>query len=120
MIIWVLVIVMLADMAIGAFAQTTQPATPLSASAAAPLPPLFQSLRYEEDWSYLEDRSRRSEWLDRLKHIPLDKYGWYLSLGGEARIRYEYFDEFNFGAGPEDEDGYLLLSYLACAGTHFG
>src|SRR5215510_1312179 len=120
MIIWVLVIVTLADMGMGAFAQTTQPATPLPTAASTPLPPLFQSLRYEEDWSYLEDRSRRSEWLDRLKHIPLDKNGWYLSLGGEARIRYEYFDEFNFGAGPQDEDGYLLQRYLVHADAHFG
>jgi hypothetical protein len=34
------------------------------------------------------------------------------SLGGEARIRYEYFDEFNFGAGRQDENGYLELPRL--------
>src|SRR5262245_11359672 len=116
MTVCVLTIVTLAGMGIGAFAQTTQSATPLP----APAPPLFQSLRFDEDWSYLDDKSRRSEWLDRLKYIPLDKYGLYLSLGGEARIRYEYFDQFNFGAGPQDDNGYLLQRYLVHADVHFG
>jgi len=95
------------------FGQTQQPATP-------PSPPLFQPLRYEEDWSYLEDKSRRSEWLHKIKYIPLNNKGWYLSLGGETRTRYEYFDQFNFGAGPQDDDGYLLQRYLLHTDAHFG
>src|SRR5262245_24693239 len=105
------------------FAQTPLPTTAPPAvepAPARPSPPPFQSLRYEEDWSYLEDKSRRTEWLDGLKYVPLNRRGWYLSLGGEARIRYEYFDEFNFGAGPQDENGYLLQRYLAHADVHFG
>jgi hypothetical protein len=125
MIICVLVIVMLAGVGIGVFAQTMQTATPPPAAAPAPAPspqspPPFQSLRYEEDWSYLKDESMRSEWLDRMKYIPLNNRGWYLSLGGEARIRYEYFDQFNFGAGPQDDDGYLLQRFLLHADAHFG
>src|SRR5262245_33305165 len=120
MIICFLLIATLAGIGIGAFAQTTQPATPLPAAAPTPSPPLFQSLRFDEDWSYLKDESMRSECLDRLKYVPLNGRDWYLSLGGEARIRYEYFDEFNFGAGPQDENGYLLQRYLAHADMHFG
>jgi hypothetical protein len=41
-------------------------------------------LRYDEDWSYLGDESRRSEWLERLKYIPLNERGWRLSLGGDG------------------------------------
>src|SRR5262245_11859061 len=122
MIICVLLIVMLSGIGLEAFAQTTQ-STPLPAAAPTPSPqspPSFQPLRYDEDWSYLEDESRRSEWLDRLKYIPLNNRGWYLSLGGEARIRYEYFSQFNFGAGPQDDDGYLLQRYLLHADGHFG
>src|SRR5262245_58218399 len=113
----------IAGIGTGAFAQTTQPATSPPAAAQAPSPqspPLFQPLRYDEDWSYLADESRRSEWLDRMKYIPLNERGWYLSLGGEARMRYEYFSQFNFGAGPQDDDGYLLQRYLLHADAHFG
>src|SRR5262245_39984398 len=82
------------------------------------LPP-YQSLRYEEDWTYLNDKTQRSDAFDTLKYIPLNER-WYLSLGSEARIRYEYFDQFNFGAGPQDDNGYLLQRYLVHADVHFG
>jgi Alginate export len=55
-----------------------------------------------------------------LKYIPLNQCRWYLSLGGETRSRYEYFDEYNFGAGPQDPNGYLLQRYLTHADVHFG
>src|SRR5262245_14212594 len=98
-ILYVLVIVTIPGASMGAFGQTAHPATPLPVATQAsspPSPPPFQALRYDEDWSYLGDESRRSEWLDRMKYIPLNERGWYLSLGGEARIRYEYFSQFNF------------------------
>src|SRR5262245_5202425 len=117
----VFVIVTIAGVGMGAFGQTARPAKPLPGAAPSPQsPPPFQPLRYDEDWSYLGDESRRSEWLDRLKYIPLNERGWYLSLGGEARIRYEYFSQFNFGAGPQDDTGYLLQRYLLHADAHFG
>src|SRR5262249_18313116 len=117
------VIVPIAGGGIGAFGQTAHPATPLPVAAPAPSPqspPPFQPLRYDEDWSYLGDESRRSEWLDRLKYIPLNERGWYLSLGGEARFRYEYFSQFNFGLGPQGDNGYLVQRYLLHADAHFG
>ena len=83
----------------------------------------YQPLRYEEDWSYLSDKTKRREDLDRLKYIPLGKpdgRDWYLSLGGEARIRYEYFSQFNFGAGPQDDNGYLLQRYLLHTAAQLG
>src|SRR5262245_64710134 len=120
-IVCVVVIVTIAGVGTMAFGQTAQPATPLPVAAPSPQsPPPFQPLRYDEDWSYLRDESRRSEWLDRLKYIPLNERGWYLSIGGEARIRYEYFSQFNFGAGPQDDNGYLLQRYLFHADAHFG
>src|SRR5262245_65981118 len=92
----VFVIVTIAGVGMGAFGQKAQPSKPLPVAASSPpSPPLFQPLRYDEDWSYLGDESRRSEWLDRLKYIPLNERGWYLSLGGEARIRSEYFSQHN-------------------------
>jgi Alginate export len=91
-----------------------QPPTP------KPSPPPYLPQRYDEDWSYLRDHSKRLDPLDKLKYIPLNDRGWYVSVGGEARIRYEYFSEFAFGAGPQDANGYLLQRYLLHADWHLG
>jgi hypothetical protein len=86
----------------------------------SPTPALYQPQRYDEDWSYLSDSTRRTDWFDRLKYIRLNDRGWYLSLGGEGRIRYEYFSEFAFGAGPQDSNGYWLQRYLLHTDWHLG
>ncbi|MGH9874918.1 MAG: alginate export family protein [Pyrinomonadaceae bacterium] len=85
-----------------------------------PSPPAYQQQRYDEDWSYLSDGGRRTDPLDELKYIRLTNRGWYVSLGGEARVRYEYFNEFAFGAGPQDSNGYVLQRYLLHADWHLG
>jgi hypothetical protein len=55
-------------------------------------PEPFKQLRYEEDYRYLRDESLRTDHLDRIKYIPLNKdESVYLSLGGEIRQRYEIF-----------------------------
>jgi hypothetical protein len=81
----------------------------------------FKSLRYDEDYSYLRDPARRTEPLDALKYIPLnsDATSW-LTLGGEVRERYEYFQNYRWGEGPQDKDGYLLQRYMLHADTHAG
>jgi hypothetical protein len=85
-----------------------------------PAPP-YSVLRYTEDYSYLKDPAARTDFLDPIKYIPLNSAGdWYASLGGQARYRYEYFDHANFGAGPQDKDGYHLTRLLANADIHFG
>jgi len=86
----------------------------------SPTPSPYQQQRYDEDWSYLSDRARHTDWFDRIKYIPFNDRGWYLSLGGEARIRYEYFSKFAFGAGPQDNNGYWLQRYLLHADWHLG
>src|SRR4051812_14941108 len=92
----------------------------LSVSAAlvagAQEPPPFKLVRYDEDYSYLKDESRRTEPLDRIKYIPLDREGKsFLTLGGEVRERYEYFHNSLWGQGPQDNDGYLLQRYMVHA-----
>jgi hypothetical protein len=86
----------------------------------SPAPPPYQQQRYDEDWSYLRNTELQTDSLDRLKYIPLNDRGWYVSLGGEARARYEYFSEFAFGAGPQDSNGYFLQRYLFHADWHLG
>lgn len=56
---------------------------------------------------------------DRLKHMPIDESGTrYLSLGGEARFRYEFFNNAAFGSDPPDSNGYFLKRVLLHADFH--
>lgn len=83
-------------------------------------PPAYQLMRYEEDWSTLSDPSHRSDWLDPLKYISLGRTGWYMTLGGEIREKFELLDEPGFGVGPVDQNGYLLQRYLLSSDFHLG
>ncbi|HKB14900.1 MAG TPA: alginate export family protein, partial [Planctomycetota bacterium] len=94
---------------------------PAQQAEAPRAPPPYRQLRYEEDYSYLRDASRRADPFDPLKYIPLSESGdAYLSLGGEVRERYERFHNANWGAGPQDDTGYFLQRYMAHADLHVG
>src|SRR5689334_13236299 len=80
--------------------------------------PAFQSLRYNEDWSVLQDSSQHANWPDPVKFIPLQVTNVYVSLGGEARLKYERYDEPVFNQTPADNDGFLLQRYLLHADLH--
>src|SRR5256885_1140669 len=94
--------------------QSTDSTLPTSA-------PLFKQLRYDENYAYLRDPSRRADYLDAIKFIPLNPNGdWYLTPGGEIRERYEYYHNSLWGRGPQDDNGYLLQRYMVHADAHFG
>jgi hypothetical protein len=82
--------------------------------------PAYRPFRYDEDWSSLADVSKRSDWLDPLKYISLGRPGWFITLGGEIRERYELLDQPGFGVGPADPNGYLLQRYLLSSDFHLG
>ena len=82
--------------------------------------PTYQQYRYDEDWSVLKDASRRRDPWDAIKFVPLKGDDWYLSVGGEARWRYEQVREPGFGAQPDDQTGYVLQRYLLHTDWHFG
>lgn len=82
--------------------------------------PAYQLLRYDEDWSSLSDSAQRTDWLDGLKYLSLGRPGWYVTLGGELREKFELLDQPGFGLGPEDQTGYLLQRYLFSSDFHFG
>ena len=89
--------------------------------ASIPPPPPFKQLRYDEGYAYLRDPSRRSDYLDAIKFIPLNTNGdWYLTLGGEIRERYEYYHNSSWGHGTQDDNGYLLQRYMIHADVHLG
>lgn len=82
--------------------------------------PAYRAQRFEEDWSFLRDRARRADPWDGWKYVPLWRSDWYVTLAGEERLRYERLDRPNFGAGPEDRDGYVLQRALFSAHLHAG
>jgi len=82
--------------------------------------PAYQLMRYEENWYLLSDPSNRSDWLDPLKYISLGRPGWFVTLGGEIREKFELLDYPGFGAGPTDQNGYLLQRYLLSSDFHLG
>lgn len=82
--------------------------------------PQYQSLRYEEDWSALRNAQQRTHLWDRVKYLPLNEDDWYVSLGGEGRLRYEALRNAAFGSGPQDANGYVLQRYLVHADLHAG
>jgi len=96
------------------------PTSPRPGTGGGPPPP-YTPVRWNEDYSYLHDPAKRTDFLDRLKYIPLgDDPQTYLSFGGSARYRYELFNNNNFGAGPQDDDGFHLTRLLAHADLHLG
>jgi hypothetical protein len=88
-------------------------------TGAKPSPPAFKQLRYDENYFYLQNPSRRTDRLDPIKYIPFSTNGdWYLTLGGEIRERYEYYHNSSWGRGPQDDDGYLLQRYMLHGDAH--
>lgn len=88
----------------------------------APLAPQpYKMLQYDESYTYLQNSSLRSDYLDSIKFISLNTNEvWYLTFGGEIRERYEYYHNNLWGRGPQDDDGYLLQRYMVHADAHFG
>jgi hypothetical protein len=91
-------------------------------SIPAPMaPPVYTELRYNENWSYLKDPAARTNLVDPIKYIPLNKQGdIYLTIGGQERDRYEYFNNYQFGAGPQTPNGYNLIRLMLDADLHLG
>jgi hypothetical protein len=90
-------------------------------SQRCPSPPPYEQLRYEEDYSYLLNRTCRTDPWDIIKYISLSEKGdWFFSLGGEVRERYEYFDNYKWGQGPQSKNGYILQRYMLHADFHLG
>src|SRR4051812_48056427 len=90
------------------------------AQTSATARPAYLELRWEENWGYLRDHARRSDYFDAIKYIPLNDRGWYASIGGESRTRYELFRHATFGSAPETPGGFLIQRYLLHVDTHLG
>jgi Alginate export len=82
--------------------------------------PPYHMDRSEENWSFLQGSSLRSDFWYPIKYIRLGREGWYLSLGGEFRPMYEFDKNNNWGEGPQDDNGFYLNRLIGSAGFHFG
>jgi hypothetical protein len=100
------------------FAQSVPTQAP--ATASAPQRPASSLDRSEENWRFLQDPSQREDVWDPLKYRPLGREGWYVTLAGEVRPFYEIYHNYNWGAGPQDRNGYYLQRFMGSADVHFG
>jgi len=86
--------------------------------------PAYKLLRYEEDYSYLKDPSRRTDFWDAIKYVPVShREDWYMSFGGFLRERFEILHNGDAGAAPANAHGNnadLLERYLLHGDLHFG
>ena len=75
--------------------------------------PKFKNLRYDEDFSYLdgpEESYIKDPW-DSIKWIPIAD-DWHLTLGGQARLRFESETDKSFGSTRPSHDAFLLQRYF--------
>jgi hypothetical protein len=90
-----------------------------------PDPPPIANVRYTEDYGYLQEEDPAatealSPWAP-LKYLRLNAAGdIYLTLGAELRLRYERYEDNNWGDGPQDKDGYLWERVLPLVDLHVG
>lgn len=71
--------------------------------------PAFQNVRYEENASDYRDIEASSS-VDSIKYIPLNHSdSVFLSLGGQGRVRWESWRNFNFDPASDDDFGLLRL-----------
>jgi hypothetical protein len=100
-------------------AQTPDPQPP--GPAPDPARPPLNPFPAEQNWSFLADSSKRTDFFDPVKYIPFgENPQLYLSLGFEYRIEYDYFDNWMFGAGPQDHNRYLMNRVMPHFDFHAG
>ncbi len=81
-------------------------------------PPL-KSLRYDEDYRFLSNPDRRTDFWDAVKYVPLaEGRAGFLSFGGEARERFEAYENEFFSTNPDGDNAYLLQRYLLHTDYH--
>jgi hypothetical protein len=105
--------------AAGAFLALVAVLTAFSECFAADERPPFAPLRYDEDYSFLADPARHTDWWDPIKYVPLaNGRAGFLSFGAEARERFEAYENEFFSKDSDADNTYLLQRYLLHADYH--
>jgi hypothetical protein len=116
-LLWIALVIALSPLT--ARAQTPDPHPP--GPAPDPARPPLNPFPAEQNWSFLRDPAKRTDLFDPAKYIRFgDDPQRYLSLGFEYRIEYEYFDNWMFGAGPQDHNGYIMNRVMPHFDFHAG
>ena len=114
-----LIVLVLALWPLAAQAQTPDPQPP--GPAPDPERPALNPFPAEQNWSFLSDPSKRTDFFDPAKYIPFSgNPHLYLSVGFEYRIEYEYDDNWMFGAGPQYHHGYVMNRVMPHFDFHAG
>ena len=83
-------------------------------------PPSIDPWRYTEDYAYLADPDQRTgAWWETGKWIALGERSA-LTLGAEARVRYEHYRNNEFGEAAVPDEGYELFRSLPYADLRLG
>jgi hypothetical protein len=103
-----------------ALAQTPQPMPPGPPPNPA-RPQLTPVDQCDENFTFLRDPANQTDLWDPLKYVPLNESGsFYLTLGFEERSEYEWFQNANWGAGPQTIGGYWLQRVIPEANVTLG
>jgi alginate export protein len=82
--------------------------------------PHFLPDRSEEDWSALCNPALRIDPWDAVKYVRVGEGQSFLSFGSELQSAFELYDNYNWGAGPQDGNGYFLNRLMAHVDAHMG
>ncbi len=89
----------------------------------AKCPPKYDNLRFKENWRpcLCIPCCERDGFWDRIKAKPLTRNnGVWVNVGGQARFRFESFNNIGFGAPADPHDAWLLGRFRLHADVHFG
>jgi Alginate export len=113
--VWLISILFIVSSNLMADDITTPEGTPLT-------PPSYQMLRFDENYSCLSNAVNRTDFFDPIKYIPFrtGDPSWYLTVGGEARERYEGYYDQNFGIGGLGPNSHLLQRLVLLTDWHLG
>jgi hypothetical protein len=107
-----------------AFAQAATPTGPVYYKGKGPGGNNSYAWRYEEDFSYLRDPSKSTDFFDPVKFIALDDAKQvYLTFSGALRLRYDNNQNNTFGLGSQAQahqmEAYSRRTFLG-ADLHLG